>query len=114
MGVLDADVMLHRQMKEKIKKEYLRHVRKVAQSKLNGGNSIQAINTWAVSIIRYAGGIIECTKQELDGRARKVLTMNGGLHPRDCVARLYVPRKYGGRGLYKPSKVIIGKVCPIK
>ena len=25
--------------------------------------------------------------------------MNGGLHPRDCVARFYVPRKYGGRGL---------------
>ena len=25
--------------------------------------------------------------------------MNGGLHPRDCVARLYVQRKYVGRGL---------------
>ena len=25
--------------------------------------------------------------------------MNGGLRPRDCVARLYVPRKHGGRGL---------------
>ena len=59
LGVLEADVMLHRQMKVKIKKEYLRRVRKVAQTKLNGGNLIQAINTWAVSFIRYAGGIIE-------------------------------------------------------
>ena len=25
--------------------------------------------------------------------------MNGGFHPRDCVAQLYVPRKDGGRGL---------------
>ena len=25
--------------------------------------------------------------------------MNGGFHPRDCVKRLYVPRKEGGRGL---------------
>ena len=94
--------MLHRQTKEKIKKEYLRRVRKVAQSKLNGGNLIQAINTWAVSLIRYAGGIIEWTKQELkelDRRTRKLLIMNGGLHPRDCVARLYVPRKHDGRGL---------------
>ena len=102
LGVLEADTMLHRQMKEKIKKEYLRRVRKVAQSKLNGGNLIRAINTWAVSLIRYAGGIIEWTKQELkelDRRTRKLLTMNGGLHPRDCVARLYVPRKHGGRGL---------------
>ena len=102
LGVLEADVMLHRQTKEKIKKEYLRRVRKVAQSKLNGGNFIQAINTWAVSLIRYPGGIIEWMKQELkelDRRTRKLLTKNGGLHPRDCVARLYVPRKDGGRGL---------------
>ena len=48
LGVLEADVMLLRQMKEKTKKEYLRRVRKVAQTKLNGGNLIQAINTWAV------------------------------------------------------------------
>ena len=55
-----------------------------------------------MSRIRCAGRIIEWTKQELkelDRRTRNVLTMNGGLHPRDCVARLYVPRKYGGRGL---------------
>ena len=89
-------------MKEKIKREYLWRVRKVAQSKLNGGNLILAINTWAVSLIRYAGGIIEWTEQELkelDRRTRKLLTMNEGLHPRDCVARLHVPRKHGGRGL---------------
>ena len=49
--------MLHKQMEEKIKKEYLRCVGKVALSKLNGGNLIQAaINTWAVSLVRYAGG----------------------------------------------------------
>ena len=102
LGVMEADVMLHRQMKEKVKKEHLQRVRKVAQSKLYRGNLIQAINTWAVSLIRYAGGIIEWTKQELkelDRRTRKLLTMNGGLHPRDCVAGLYVPRKHSGRGL---------------
>ena len=88
LGVLEADVVLHKQMKEKIKKDA------PAQSKLDGGNLIQAINTWAVSLIRYAGGIIEWTKQELkelDRRTRKLLTMNGG-----CVAKLYVPRKHGG------------------
>ena len=25
--------------------------------------------------------------------------MDGGLRSRDCVARLYVPRKHGGRGV---------------
>ena len=61
-----------------------------------------------MSLVRYAGGIIECTKQELTElhrRTRKVLTMNGaGLHPRDCVARLYVPRKHDGRGLILTSR----------
>jgi len=102
LGVLEASDIPHGQMKGKIRKEYLRRVKKVARSKLNGGNLIQAMNTWAVSLVRYAGGILEWRKQELrdlDRRTRKLLTMNGGFHPRDCVARLYVPRKDRGRGL---------------
>ena len=42
------------------------------------------------------------TKQELnelERKTRKLLTMNGGLHPRHCVARPYVPRKHSGSGL---------------
>ena len=54
VGVLEASDMLHVQMKDKIRKEYLRCVKKVARSKLNGGNWIQAINTWTVSFVRYA------------------------------------------------------------
>ena len=102
LGVLEADGMLHDQMKKKIGKEYLRRVRKVVQSKLNGGNLIRAINTWAVSLVRYAGVITHWKKQELhdlDRRTRKLLTMNGGFHPRDCVKQSYVPRKEGGSGL---------------
>ena len=45
LGVLEADGMLHDEMKKKIAKEYLRRVRKVAQSKLKGGNLRRAINT---------------------------------------------------------------------
>ena len=78
--------MLHDQMKDKIRKEYLRRAKKVARSKLNGGNLIQAIKTWAVAHVRYAGGTLEWRKQELrdlDRRTRKLLIMNGGFHPRD-------------------------------
>ena len=35
----------------------------------------------------------------MDGRTRKIITMNEELHPRSDVARLYVGRKQGGRGL---------------
>ena len=34
-----------------------------------------------------------------DRRTRKILAMNGCLHTRSNVARLYLPRKEGGRGL---------------
>ena len=98
LGVLEVDGMLHDTMKKKIGKEYLCRVRKVAQSKFNGGNLIRAINTWAVSLVRYSGGIVDWKKQELqdlDCRTRKLLTMSGGFHSQDCVKRL----KEGGRGL---------------
>ena len=41
-------------------------------------------------------------KEELanmDRKTRKIMTMNGCLHKRSNVARLYLPRKESGRGL---------------
>jgi len=45
-----------------VKTEYLRWVRRVLQSKLNGDNMIGAINTWAVSLVCYTAGIINWRK----------------------------------------------------
>ena len=109
LGVLEADNVMHDEMKRKITKEYMRRVRKVAKSKLNGGNMIRAINTWAVALLRYAGGIVNWKKQdlkEIDAKTRKTLTMHGGFHPRDSVARLYVKRNEGGRGLISAEDCI--------
>ena len=72
------------------------------KSKLNGGNVIKGINTWAVSILRYSAAFIDWNKEELkefDRKTRKYLTIYNALYPRDSVARLYLPRKMGGRGL---------------
>ena len=33
----------------------------VLKSKLNGKNKIQAINTWAVAVMRYGAGIMKWT-----------------------------------------------------
>ena len=62
LGVIEADEMLQSQMKEKVRKEYLRRIRKLGKSKLKGRNLIQGINTWVVSTVSYAGGIINWTK----------------------------------------------------
>ena len=45
LGVIEADDILHTKMKDVIRKEYYRRIRKVTGSKLNGGNVISAMNT---------------------------------------------------------------------
>ena len=72
------------------------------KSKLNERNKIMALNTWAVFILRYGAGILKWNRNELqdmDRKTGKFMTMNKELHPRSNVARLYVSRKNGGRGL---------------
>ena len=61
LGVLEADHVhvLHEESKEMLKKEYIKQVKKCLKSKLNGGNMVKAINTWAVSLMMYSAGIVE-------------------------------------------------------
>ena len=102
LGILEADGVKHEEMKDQIKKEYIRRVRNILKSKLNGGNIILAINSRAVSIVRYGAGIISWTKmelEELDRRTRKLMTMYGAHHPKANVDRLYLQRCEGRRGL---------------
>lgn len=40
--------MKHTEMKEKVKEEYFRHVRKILKTKLNGGNIAKGINTCTI------------------------------------------------------------------
>ena len=94
--------MKHNDMKQSISKEYLRRIRKILKSKLNGGSIVSAINSRAVSLVRYGAGIIRWIKDELralDRKTRKLLTIYRSLHPQADVDRLYVKRSQGGRGL---------------
>ena len=102
LGILEADTILEKEMKEMFQKEYLRRLRCILKSKLNGKNKIKGINSWAVSLLRYGGGLISWKKEELqklDRKSRKLMTMYGMLHPKSDVDRIYVSRKEGGRGL---------------
>ena len=99
-GYMDQN--LNTNMKVKITSEYIRRVKKLCRSKLNGGNLIGGINTWAVGVVRYSAGVVDWTMEEMTSmhrRTRKILAINGCLHTRSNVARLYLPRKEGGRGL---------------
>ena len=55
LGILEADTIKQVEMKEKIKKEYLRRTRNLLETKLCGRNLIKGINTLAVPLVRYSG-----------------------------------------------------------
>ena len=112
LGILELDKIKQKEMKELFRKEYLRRVNLVMKSKLNGRNKIMAANTWAVSLMRYGAGLLKWNKnelQEIDRKTRKVMTINKELHPRSDVARIYVSRKRGGRGLMSCENCVRGE-----
>ena len=109
LGVLEGACMMTREMKEKVTKEYVRRVKLVAGSGLNGGNMMRAVNAWAVSVVRYTAGVLDWTQLELealDKKTRKILTMNGAFHKNSSVDRLYMKRKEGGRGLISVEECV--------
>ena len=80
-------------MKLNVLKEYIRRLRKVLKSKLNGRSLVRGVNTWAVSRIRYSAAFVSWRKSELlaiDRKTRKLFTMYGALHPMSDVGRLYI------------------------
>ena len=83
LGVLEADELMVNEMKDKVKKEYYGRVRKVLETKLNSGNVFKAINTSAVSVVRYSVGFLGWSRlqlEETDRRTRKLLTMHKEFH----------------------------------
>ena len=109
LRILQANNIKHVLVKKKAASEYTKRVRKVLKSKLNGANTIRAINSWAVPVIRYTAGIVDWTQAELedlDRKTRKLMTANHALHPQSDVDRLYLPRQTSGRGLLQVKQTV--------
>ena len=102
LGIAQNDTILHNQMKNKTKKEYFQRINAILKTEINAKNTTDAIKTYAMPILRYGFGVIRWTKNELraiDTKTRKTLTKHGFHHPKSNTHRLYLSRKYGGRGL---------------
>ena len=65
LDILEADTIKQVEMKEKVKKEYLRRTRKLLEAKLCCRNLIKGINTWTVPLVRYSGPFLKWTREEL-------------------------------------------------
>ena len=99
LGILEADRFLGEETKLKVAKEYFRGSKIVLKSKLNGGNLVQGVNTWAVSLVRYSAAFIswrKCESQGIDRKTRKLFTIYGGFHPKSDVDRVLNLEKMEG------------------
>ena len=73
-------------MKLNVSKEYLRRLRKVLKSKLNGRNLVCGVNTWAVFLLRYSAALVTWRKSEMqaiDRKTRKLFTIYGASLTKD-------------------------------
>ena len=108
LGIIEGEEIKCQEMK-KINREYIKRLKATLKSKHNSGNTVKAINTWAVPVIRYSTGIVDWKNSELssmDRKTRKVLNMYQALHPRSNVDRLYLPRSEGGKGLLRLEECV--------
>ena len=79
LGINEGDGIEHVRIKEKIRKEYYRHIRLVPKSELNAVNMIDVINTLAVPVVTYSFTIINWKMEDLkkvDRKTRKLLHDN--------------------------------------
>ena len=92
---------MDKDIKQSMKERFFYRLTKVLNSLLSGGNKVRAFNGWVMPLLTYSFGILKWTQTELDAldrRVRQLLTSHRMLHPRSSVMRLYIPRKWGGRG----------------
>ena len=72
LGIWETNKIKEKEMKKKFSKEYLQRLRLILRSKLNGRNTIMAVNTWAVSVMRYGAGILKWNTNELKSLDRRI------------------------------------------
>ncbi|KAF2884580.1 hypothetical protein ILUMI_21583 [Ignelater luminosus] len=86
------------QVKDRLRKEYIRRVRKILKSKLNIKNKMLAIGEIAVLVLQYSFEVINWKIKQLENIDRQTRTYKMH-HPKADIDHLYTSRKDGGRGL---------------
>ena len=102
LGVLELDKIMCDKMIRRVKEVYQKRITLLMKTHVNEKNLILALNTWAIFVIKYTAAFLDWTKEEtkeLDRWTRKQLLARRPLHPKSNVMRIYIKRRYGGRGL---------------
>ena len=100
LGILQLDYIFNKRMKDKMTTGYIRGVKILFKSKSNGGSLMDGLYSW--NVVHYITGIDDWTKEKClntDRKTKKIMIMNGFMHKRYYVGRLYLPTRKGGRVL---------------
>jgi len=65
LGTEESHDIEHKTEKGNLRKEYFRGLKFVLETELSAKNKIQVIGSWAVPVLRYKIGIINCLQEEL-------------------------------------------------
>ena len=112
LGIIQYSEIKTQVMKDKIRTEYLRRVRKLTKSELNAKNVFMRMNQWGLGVVRFSTGIVDWTGGDLellDRTTRKILTCNGLFYPHAIVASLYLKRCEGRRGLISAKDCVLSE-----
>ena len=102
LGVEQLFTANDKKVKDSVIAEYRKRLHKIWGSQLNSRHKVDAINTLALSLLRYRFVTVKWTRRELrdlDVLTRKVLRRYQSHHLNTSPERLYLPRSQGGRGL---------------
>ena len=103
--------------KERVTKDYLSRVKKIWSSELSAYNKKIAHSSFATPVIAPTTGILGWTIQEIkdiDIKTRKILSVTGNFHPNSDIARLYIGRNLGGRGLRSCQHLFESRIVALK
>ena len=64
LGVLVLDKIMCDEMKRKVKETYQKRVTLLMKTHSNGKNLFQALNTWAIFLIKYSAAFLDWMKEE--------------------------------------------------
>ena len=64
LGVLELDKIMCDEMKRKVKEAYQKRVTLLMKTHINGKNLFQALNTWAIFVIKYSAAFLDWMKEE--------------------------------------------------
>ena len=105
--------MIINEMKQKLGEEYLNCAKSILKTKLNGKNTINAINIYATPVLTFSFGIVKWTPTDLENlhtKTRMLFTRYRFHHPRAAKERLTLPWQMGGRDLIDITRLHDKKV----